>query len=123
MKTPLQLARAMRKNPTQEENFLWQLLRRKDLDGHKFLRQHPLFYYTYNEKQNFYIADFYCHKKKLVVEMDGGIHKLKTEEDKIRDEVLREKGIRTLRITNDEFNTLEIHVTLDRIRKALKEKI
>ena len=89
MKTPLQLARAMRKNPPPEEDFLWQLLRRKDLKGYKFLRQHPLFYYTYNELQRFYIADFFCHKKRLVVELDGGIHKLKTEEDKIRDEVLK----------------------------------
>ena len=55
-------ARQMRKNTTFEERLLWSRLRKKQLGGVKFRRQHIL-------KPN--IVDFYAASKKLVVEIDG----------------------------------------------------
>jgi len=47
-------------------------LKGKQLLGLKFRRQHPI---------NKYIVDFYCHKKKLIIELDGGIHEEGTQEE------------------------------------------
>ena len=58
-------ARRMRKAPTPSEEFLWQALRNRQLDNLKFLRQHPI---------GPTIVDFYCHEKRLVIELDGGVH-------------------------------------------------
>lgn len=59
-----ELAKELRRNMTEAEQKLWFHLR-QGISGFKFRRQHPL--------KN-YIADFYCHKLKLVIEADGGIH-------------------------------------------------
>ena len=53
-----EIAREMRKNPTQAESFLWQYLRNKKLDGRIFRRQHPI---------DIFIVDFYCHSELLVI--------------------------------------------------------
>jgi very-short-patch-repair endonuclease len=53
-------------------------------------------------KETFYIADFYCHEKSLVVELDGGIHKKQKEQDKLRDDVIDHLGLKVLRIANKE---------------------
>jgi cyclase len=60
-------AKALRNNVTAEEMVLWEYLRTNPF-GYKFRRQHPL---------GIFIADFYCHKLKLVIELDGSIHNLK----------------------------------------------
>jgi len=54
-------ARKLRENATEAEEILWLELRENQLDGYKFRRQHPL---------SIYIADFYCHKLTLVIEID-----------------------------------------------------
>lgn len=59
------LATAMRNNPTLAEDILWQYLKKFRSEGFVFRRQHPL---------DLFIADFYCHKLKLVIEVDGNIH-------------------------------------------------
>ena len=63
--TTIQKARTLRSNLTNAEQFLWQRLRLRQLDGHKFRRQRPL---------GPYIVDFVCLEKKLIVEVDGGQH-------------------------------------------------
>ncbi len=55
----------LRKNLTSAEATLWKYLQRKQLDGHKFRRQHSI--------ENF-IVDFYCPKEKLIIELDGAYH-------------------------------------------------
>jgi cyclase len=57
-------AKALRSQPTHAEEVLWEYLRAKP-NGCKFRRQHPI---------GPFIADFYCHPAKLVIEVDGGIH-------------------------------------------------
>ena len=58
-------AKQLRRKMTEAEEMLWKHLRNNKLAGCKFRRQHPL---------GIYIADFYCHQKKLVVEIDGSHH-------------------------------------------------
>jgi len=88
-------ARELRQEMTEAEKCLWKELRNRNLEGNKFRRQHPI---------NIYIADFYCHAKRLVVEVDGGIHKRREnrEYDENRTTDLERFGIQVLRFTNEE---------------------
>ena len=73
-KTIKQLARELRKNQTGAEEMLWQKLRNRKLYGYKFLRQHPIIHSGFINKLYFFIADFYCAEKELVIEIDGKIY-------------------------------------------------
>ena len=86
-------ARRMRKVPTKAEARLWQALRRLEPKPH-FRRQAPI---------GPYVADFVCHRARLVVEVDGGVHRLAeaAARDAEREAWFLSRGYRTLRITND----------------------
>ena len=75
-------AQFLRRNETKAEKLLWEKLRNNQLEGLKFRRQHPV---------NIYIADFYCHKFKLIIELDGDYHNQEEQKqkDEVRTEVLR----------------------------------
>ncbi len=85
-------AKKLRKNMTHAENILWGYLQAKP-KGYKFRRQHPL---------GIYIADFYCHKLKLVIEVDGSIHNNEDvkKNDAIRQKLIEEDGLTVIRFTN-----------------------
>ena len=104
-------AEEMRKNPTEAESAMWEMLRAKNLDA-KFRRQHII---------GDYIVDFVCLDKQLVVELDGGYHNdsEQKELDRQRTKFLQSKGFSVLRFTNEEVlgNTGE---TLSIISNALK---
>ena len=85
-------AQEMRKNPTEAEAILWNYLKAKQT-GYKIRRQHPIANY---------IADFVCIEKKLIIEVDGGIHEQTKEEDKERTKVLNEYGFSVIRFKNEE---------------------
>jgi cyclase len=72
-------AKELRKNLTHSELLLWGYLKQKPF-GYKFRRQHPL---------GIYIADFYCHALKLVIEVDGSIHHL----DEVKKMMKKDKKI------------------------------
>jgi len=86
--------RELRKSPTIAEKQLWVLLRRFRSDGYIFRRQQSI---------GWYIADFYCDKAKLVIELDGPIHEDAVEYDKIRDEFMKSNGLTILRFKNEEI--------------------
>ena len=88
-------ARTLRKNQTEAEKKLWWLLRRKQLAGFRFRRQVPL---------GVYIADFFCPKARLVVELDGAPHgyDLQIEHDRRRTDWMLARGIRVVRFANRE---------------------
>ncbi len=93
-------AEALRNNLTPAEMLLWGHLKGNQL-GAKFRRQHPL---------GIYIADFYCHQHKLIIEIDGSIHNLLRviANDLERQISLEMDGIKFLRFRNEEiFNHLE----------------
>ena len=85
------VCRELRNNPTKAEMALWQSLRRKEICGRKFLRQYP-FFYDITGKESFFVVDFYCHKEKLIGELDGKYHKYRLKEDEERTMILNYLG-------------------------------
>ena len=85
------LSQQLRKNQTPEENLLW----------HNFLKKYPMRFRRQYVIGN-YIADFYCHQAKLVVELDGSQHYDPTQEeqDRQRTAYLVSQGLTVLRFTN-----------------------
>jgi len=66
-----QLCRDLRKNSTNSENIMWDVVRNRKLNNRKFYRQYPIFY-DIDGLSKFFIADFNNHETKLVIEIDGG---------------------------------------------------
>lgn len=89
-----EFARLLRKLETPQEKKLWNFLRTKPKDI-KFRRQHPF---------KDYIFDFYCHKAKLVIELDGHQHKSNQQYDKDRTEVIESYGLKVIRFENREVD-------------------
>ena len=92
---------------TDSEKLLWKQLRNRQLSGYKFLRQHPVVYNADYKGLNYFIADFYCDEKKLVIELDGAIHESNNEYDTFRDSELENLGINVLRIKNEELKNIK----------------
>ena len=90
-----QLAKDLRKNMTDAEKMLWIYLK-TGIQGYKFRRQHPV---------GIYVADFYCHKLKLIIELDGSIHDLPEtkEKDAQRENDLNAWGYKIVRFTNSDI--------------------
>ena len=100
----IKYARELRKKQTPEEKILWNHLRNRKFHGYKFLRQHPILPPAINDQKQFYIADFFCDARKLVVEVDGLIHTLHIDRDAARDLIMHEMNLSVLRVTNEEVN-------------------
>jgi cyclase len=111
---PLLFARAkeLRNNVTQAEMVLWGYLKTRPL-GYKFRRQHPL---------GIFIADFFCYKLKLIIEVDGPVHD--KEEVKMNDverqKIIESEGIKVLRFTNDEVMK-HLEAVIEKIKNVLHE--
>jgi very-short-patch-repair endonuclease len=99
------LATKLRNNPTPAEKLLWAELRRRNLK-YKFNRQHPVIYESINKEHFFYIPDFYCDKKKLVIEVDGKIHDYQKEHDYNREKVLGGMGLHIIRFKNEDMKNI-----------------
>ena len=119
-KFPLQIqfARELRKNQTPEEEKIWDKVRGRRLLGYKFLRQHPIVVSKYTGRTSFYIADFYCPEKKLIVEIDGLIHAMDIDYDKARDIIMNEMGLQVIRVLNEEVHA-NVYAVLDKIKLIL----
>ena len=114
----LKYSRGLRKNQTDAEELLWSRLRKRQLNGKKFLRQFAILYGSYLGSALFYIVDFYCHECKLAIEVDGKIHDSQKEYDLKRDKEINDLGIKVLRFKNEEvFGDLE--EVLEKIRSYL----
>ncbi|MEM7656101.1 MAG: endonuclease domain-containing protein [Bacteroidota bacterium] len=98
----LAFAREMRKNPTPAERFCWQKVRNRKLDGKKFNRQFVIQHDDILGIAKFFIADFYCHAHRLVIELDGKIHQTQLEYDQIREDRLIELGYQVVRFSNEQ---------------------
>ncbi len=104
-------SRYLRNNQTDAEACLWSKIRRRQLAGLLFCRQKAI---------GAYIADFYCHKAKLVIEVDGPQHhnELGIEQDQVRDQYMKSMGISVLRFSNQ-----EILENRERVLEIIKEKV
>src|SRR5215475_10909412 len=87
------LARDLRRSSTDAEGFLWNRLRRRQLEGQKFRRQFPMFGF---------IVDFVCLEARLVVELDGSQHAEREDYDRMRTRTLELNGFSVLRFWNNE---------------------
>jgi very-short-patch-repair endonuclease len=106
--------RELRKESTKSEKLFWGKVRNRKFEGKKFNRQFPIFY-SLDGKENFFIADFYCHQEKLVVEIDGDIHINMKEKDEFRTEILNELGYNVVR-----FKNKDVEDNIDEVLLKLK---
>lgn len=112
-----QTVRDLRKNQTKSEAIFWQAVRNRKLKGKKFFRQYPI-RFEMDGRRRFFVADFYCHEMKLVVEIDGKIHQRQKEYDQLRTYLIDALGMKIIRIKNEEIED-SLDSVLERIRKQL----
>ncbi len=91
--TTVARSRKLRTNLTEAEQTLWYQLRKRQIGGYKFRRQHPI---------DSFIVDFVCLEKGLVVEVDGGQHQANEEYDERRSQRLKQLGFDVVRFWNNE---------------------
>lgn len=107
-------AARLRRNQTTSEKVLWEKLRKNQVNGHRFKRQHPIAYF---------VADFYCHNAKLVIELDGKYHDRTQRQlyDEERTRILNEFGLKILRFTDQQVFE-DVEKVLSEIRKYLPSR-
>ena len=103
-----EIRKELRKNQTPQEIILWSKLRNNQT-GQKWKRQVSI---------GPYIADFYCSKKLLAIEIDGSQHLDNKEYDMDREKYFLDLGIKTIRFWNNEVNT-----NIDGVLKIVMEKL
>ena len=99
------LARKLRNNMSPPEIILWNQLKGKKL-GYDFHRQKPI---------DNYIVDFFCSKLRLIIEVDGEVHKDKGEDDIERQSKLESLGLKVLR-----FKASDIMKNLNNVLEAIE---
>jgi very-short-patch-repair endonuclease len=107
-------ARQLRRNMTLAEQELWKHIRKNQIGGFRFRRQHPVAQF---------ILDFYCHESTLAIELDGKIHSQPDQRlyDIERDQVIQALGIKVIRFKNEEvFGSLPN--VLSRIQLELRKR-
>ncbi len=104
-------AKQLRRDATPAERILWKEVRTNKLNGLHFRRQQIV---------HGYFADFYCHQRELIVEVDGGIHEFQQEYDAEREEYLTALGFRIIRFTNEEIQK-DLEGVLQKIVNACKK--
>jgi very-short-patch-repair endonuclease len=111
----IEFAKQLRKRVTPAEKIIWKRLKGKNIKGVKFRRQQPI---------GRYIADFYCHKIRLVIEIDGPIHfrKDRKEHDESRSTWMNRYDIKVIRFTNDEV-TYHIGKVMKTIREEISQRL
>ena len=102
-------AKSLRKNMTFHEKLLWERLNLKQINGVRFRRQHPI---------DFFIADFYCHEARLVVELDGEVHNNQREYDDGRSAEMERYFIKVLRFKNS-----DIEENIENVVKSIENKV
>ena len=103
-----EFAKKLRIQPTQAETILWEKLRNKQLGVH-FRPQHSI---------SCFIADFYCHPSKIVIEIDGEFHNYQKEYDINRESEIEQFGIKVIRFTNEEVYK-NVNKVVEEIKKYL----
>jgi imidazole glycerol-phosphate synthase subunit HisF len=103
-------AKHLRRNMTDAETVLWMHLK-KGINGFKIRRQHPI---------GLYIADFYCHKVKLIIEIDGSIHN--STETKKNDEE-RQKDLKRWEYLVVRFSNQQVMKKPEEVIAIITEKI
>ena len=115
-KKNITLAKNLRKMATPQENHLW----------YDFLSKYKVRIQRQKAIDN-YIADFYCHKAGLVIELDGSQHYTVEGEqkDEFRTDILEEYGLKIIRFSNHQINTnfYGVCAYIDRVVTSLLEQV
>jgi very-short-patch-repair endonuclease len=106
-------AKILRDNMTTCEKLLWERVKQKQICGLRFRRQHPI---------DFFIADFYCHEARLVIEIDGDIHNQHREYDDGRSAEMEKWFIKVIRFSNSEVEN-KIDDVILKIENEIKSRI
>jgi cyclase len=93
---------------TGAEEVLWMHLR-KGMNGYKFRRQHPL---------GPFIVDFFCHKVKLIIEIDGSIH---NNDDTRNNDITRQNDLEKMGYTIIRFSNVEVYKQIDIVLNKISE--
>ncbi len=90
------VCRDLRKKQTNAEKIFWEAVRDRKFLNLKFLRQHP-FFHDITGRESFFVADFFIFEKKLIIELDGTIHKYRLKQDEERTKILNYLGLNVVR--------------------------
>ena len=112
----IRIAKNLRNHSTEQENHLW----------YDFLSKYKIRFQRQKAIDNF-IVDFYCHKAKLVIEIDGSQHNTEEgrQKDGFRAEILKSYDLKIIRFTNQQIDTNFIGVCKcidNAVKEALQEK-
>ena len=104
----LELARQFRKNPTESEDAVWQMLRNRQIRNLKWRRQQVI---------DGFIADFFCAEFNVVLEIDGSVHDDEEvkEYDAFRTSVFEERGIKVFRLKNEDCDIQHLTELIEHI--------
>ena len=108
----LRIAAELRKNMTPAEKLLWERLRKRQVEGFRFRRQHPI---------HIVVVDFFCYEAMLVIEVDGAVHEdsYQKERDIERTKILNSFGLREIRFKNEEI-IKDIDSVIKKIEQTLE---
>lgn len=108
----LELARQFRKNPTESEDAVWQMLRNRQIKNLKWRRQQVI---------DGFIADFFCAELNVVLEIDGSVHDNEEvkEYDAFRTSVFEERGIKVFRLKNEDCDLQHLTELIENIITSL----
>jgi very-short-patch-repair endonuclease len=110
----LQTSRKLRETATDAEQVLWQALRREQLAGLRFRRQHGI---------GRFVLDFYCPARMIAIELDGGVHDEPDQaaRDEARTQALAAQGIAVFRLRNEDVLG-DLPNALEQIRRVVAER-
>ena len=103
-------AKDLRKRMTKAEEILWMHLK-NGISGYKFRRQHPI---------ATYIADFFCYRLKLIVEVDGSVHNIS---EVTSNDIIRQTDLENLSYTIIRFTNVEIFEQVDIVLYKISESV
>ena len=103
------VTRKLRTNSTDAEALLWSRLRARQLDGRKFVRQFPI---------GDAVTDFACRSARLIVELDGGQHSERAEQDAERTRMIEAHGYRVIRFWNH-----DVLGNIDGVLEAIRQEL
>ncbi len=107
-----QFSQKLRANQTDAEKILWNKIRKRQIKGYLFTRQKPI---------GKYLVDFYCHKLKLVIEVDGDLHYL-TEDDLVKD-MQRDQYLENLGIIVYRVNNIDVYKNLEEVIQGIWDSV
>ena len=113
----LEYARELRKNQTEPEKIFWNLVRNRNFLGYKFNRQY-IIKHSLTGLDKYFIVDFICQAKKLIIEIDGPYHEFQLAEDKDRDEILAIYGFKVIRFSNE-----DVEKNLRKVKMLLEKEL